>query len=254
MTLHLVRLTARMRALAAFAVSNGASDDDGGYALHLALRRRFGEAGPQPFRLLEHRDGTASVLGYVADPAALTEAAALPSLDPLLDGLFADPPQLRAMPADWRAGQRYGFEVRVRPTVRFGKRVKAERQGSDAAKAPDGWWARAGEVDAWIAGRTRPDGDPMLTREDAYTAWLAARLGDAARTEKAEVKQFQRVRTRRSAHGAPTGRARVEGPDAVMAGTLTVADPAAFAALLARGVGRHAAFGYGMLLLSPPGR
>ena len=39
-----------------------------------------------------------------------------------------------------------------------------------------------------------------------------------------------------------------------MAGTLTIGDPDAFAAILSRGVGRHAAFGYGMLLLSPPGR
>ena len=39
-----------------------------------------------------------------------------------------------------------------------------------------------------------------------------------------------------------------------MAGTLTVADRHAFAQMLARGIGRHAAFGYGMLLLSAPGR
>ena len=44
----------------------------------------------------------------------------------------------------------------------------------------------------------------------------------------------------------------VSGHSAVLAGTLTVRDPQAFATLLARGVGRHRAFGYGMLLLSPP--
>jgi len=31
-----------------------------------------------------------------------------------------------------------------------------------------------------------------------------------------------------------------------------VRDPTGFAALLARGVGRHRAFGFGMLLLRPP--
>ena len=36
-----------------------------------------------------------------------------------------------------------------------------------------------------------------------------------------------------------------------MQGILTVTDSAAFAALLARGVGRHRAYGYGMLLLRP---
>jgi CRISPR system Cascade subunit CasE len=38
----------------------------------------------------------------------------------------------------------------------------------------------------------------------------------------------------------------------LLRGELTVADPDAFSALLARGVGRHRAFGYGMLLLRPP--
>jgi CRISPR system Cascade subunit CasE len=36
-----------------------------------------------------------------------------------------------------------------------------------------------------------------------------------------------------------------------MEGTIEILDSAAFVRLLARGVGRHAAFGYGMLLLRP---
>jgi CRISPR system Cascade subunit CasE len=39
--------------------------------------------------------------------------------------------------------------------------------------------------------------------------------------------------------------------DVTFEGELQVADAAAFAALLARGVGRHRAFGFGMLLLRP---
>jgi CRISPR system Cascade subunit CasE len=35
-------------------------------------------------------------------------------------------------------------------------------------------------------------------------------------------------------------------------GTLTVTDPTTFATCLARGVGRHVAYGYGMLMLRPP--
>ncbi len=41
------------------------------------------------------------------------------------------------------------------------------------------------------------------------------------------------------------------GPDVSFTGVLTVADPDRFATLLAHGVGRHAAFGFGMLLLKP---
>ena len=42
-----------------------------------------------------------------------------------------------------------------------------------------------------------------------------------------------------------------EGPDAVMRGIFTVAEPEAFAGLLSRGIGRHRSYGYGMLLLRP---
>jgi CRISPR system Cascade subunit CasE len=43
-----------------------------------------------------------------------------------------------------------------------------------------------------------------------------------------------------------------EGPDATIHGTLTVTDPGVFTKFLARGVARHRAYGYGMLLLHPP--
>jgi CRISPR system Cascade subunit CasE len=43
----------------------------------------------------------------------------------------------------------------------------------------------------------------------------------------------------------------VQGPDAVFTGVLQVRDSDAFAALVARGIGRHRAFGFGMLLLKP---
>ena len=253
MTLHLVRLPVNLRALAAFAVANGASDDDGGYALHLALRRRYGGAGPQPFRLFADGPANPHLLGYAADADALGEAGALPAVDPLLCPVFPTAPQLRTMPDGWREGARYGFEVRVRPVMRFGKRIKDERAGSERAQPREAWWARAGEVDAWIAARTRPGGDPALTRDQAYADWLTTRLAAAAELSGVEMRQGRRVRTRRSPHDRP-GRRSVEGPEAVMAGTLAITDPAAFAALLARGVGRHTAFGFGMLLLSPPGR
>lgn len=253
MTLHLVRLAVDPRALAAFSVAEGASDDDSGYALHLALRRRFGEAAPQPFRLFADGPAPPYLLGYADDPVALADMAALPATDPRLDDLFPAPPQLRLMPATWRAGQRLGFDVRARPVVRFGTRRRAERAGSEAARAPENWWVRAGEVDAWLAARTKEGGDPDLTRDAAYAAWLGERLAGAASLEAVELVQFRRVRARRSTHGR-AGRGRVEGPDAVLAGTLVVGDPDAFARVLARGLGRHAAFGYGMLLLSPPKR
>ena len=251
MTLHLVKLPVDLRALAAFAVANGASDDDGGYALHLALRRRFGEAGPQPFRLFADGPAAPHLLGYTADPLALVEMADLPAADQILAGVF-DAPQVRAMPETWREGARYGFDVRIRPVVRFGSRIRAERSAR-----PEAWLNRGGksaqEMDAFLAACERAGEGVAVDRAAVYRDWLVQRLAPAATLESVEMRQFRRLTTRRSTHGKPTS-PRVEGPDAAMAGTLTITDPTAFAHALARGVGRHVAFGFGMLLLSPPGR
>jgi CRISPR system Cascade subunit CasE len=89
-----------------------------------------------------------------------------------------------------------------------------------------------------------------------YAEWLARELarGEAASVERLQLDGFRlaaSVRKGSAAEGRRPAR-RVAGPDALFSGELTVRDPAGFAALLARGVGRHRAFGFGMLLLRPP--
>jgi CRISPR system Cascade subunit CasE len=42
-------------------------------------------------------------------------------------------------------------------------------------------------------------------------------------------------------------------PDLTVRGQLRIKQPLAFQALLARGLGRHRSFGFGCLLLAPPG-
>lgn len=253
MTLHLIRIGVDLHALARFAAARRLSDDDYGYALHAALAGRFGPAAaPRPFRFLpDHRAG-AHLLGYTADPAPMLEAADLPVIDDLLDGIF-DTPRAQAMPTTWRAGATYGFEVRVRPVVRFGKSVRAARSGR-----ADAWQRGAGEMDAYVTACERAvaggGSADDVDRASVYVDWLTQRLAPAATVEGAGLRAFQRAQARRGTH-QPSARTRaVEGPDAVIGGTLTIGDPDAFAHALARGVGRHAAFGYGMLLLSPPGR
>jgi CRISPR system Cascade subunit CasE len=89
------------------------------------------------------------------------------------------------------------------------------------------------------------------SREEVYTDWLSRQLdgrGGAA-LESATLQSFQRTRAVRK-----RGNRYSEGPDALMRGVLTVTDGKAFAELLARGVGRHRAYGYGMLLLRPAGQ
>ena len=86
------------------------------------------------------------------------------------------------------------------------------------------------------------------SRELVYADWLAERLGGAATLEPGvRLAHFLRRRAAR------TGMAP-EGPDVTLQGNLIVSDPVRFHQILANGLGRHKAYGYGMLLLRPPGR
>ena len=46
---------------------------------------------------------------------------------------------------------------------------------------------------------------------------------------------------------------RIEKPSATFKGVLEVTEPARFAGLMQRGIGRHRAFGFGMILLRNEG-
>ena len=46
-------------------------------------------------------------------------------------------------------------------------------------------------------------------------------------------------------------RTRPTLPEVIAGSTLIITDPTAFRVALARGIGRHRAFGFGMLLLKP---
>ncbi|GJD53520.1 hypothetical protein OPKNFCMD_6296 [Methylobacterium crusticola] len=271
--LHLVRTPVASAALRAFAAYQGVLDDDLGYALHLALRRRFGVAAPQPWRLMPGRDsGPETLLGYTrdpdalraADPRAITQPAAPPDweadwrgsedAESALAALFPQPFEAKAMPRIFARGAAYGFTLRMRPVVRYGPRAGAARSAADR---------RGGhERDAFLAALERRDraggneaGDPR-EREPIYHAWLERRLGSAAGLSAFRLVAHRRIRTVRSVppDAAPRRQSGFAGPETLVDGVLTVADPAAFAALLAGGVGRHGAFGFGMLLLRPAER
>jgi len=97
-----------------------------------------------------------------------------------------------------------------------------------------------------------------VDRAEVYLDWLAAefdRRGGAALCN-AHVSTMKRTMlVRRTSREADSGRASraIDGPDVTFTGTLEIIDSDAFTALLARGLGRHRAFGFGMLLLAPGG-
>lgn len=241
--LHLVSIAMDARAFDAFAISTRNDDDDRGYATHLALRQRFGTTGPQPFKLMAEDPARLHVLGYTCEPQALLDMAALPATDPLLDNVFETPPRIKSMPENWTVGSRYAFEVKVRPIVRYGNRTLERRRAE--GKHP------ARERDAFLAAIEGLPETAGIVRSDVYTSWFTERFKNIARVARSEISTMRQVRTRRSPHG--NGKhSMVDGYEAIFKGELTIENPEEFMALLQRGVGRHAAFGYGMLLLRPP--
>jgi CRISPR system Cascade subunit CasE len=242
-TLHLLELPLSLKALHIWAGGRGLGSDEG-TALHHLLGETFGPAALQPFRLMVAPRARSGTLYAYADADAETlRGHVMASLTPAQAAVF-ELDRLRSLPrpaSTWAAGQRIGFDVRLRPVVR----LAAGLIGTDDTGATVSL-RKGAEVDAFLAAVLR---DRPMKREAAYVDWLAARLAPAAVLDAAasHLASFQRTRVQRN------GR-RIEGPDAVVHGTLIINNPAAFADLLARGVGRHRSYGYGMLLLRPPQR
>ena len=246
--LSLVRLRPDLVALTRWGLERrflpGRGNADFGYCLHAALKATLGALSPKPFvlRRTERASAAPELLGYVAtDPDTLRDAASLPPPESALDGLFDLPGlEARSMPRQWRVDAHLGFEVRVRPVVR--SREGRSRPGHEV------------DVVAWHAQHVE-DGS-VLPKEDVYREWLAARLETrGVRLVSARMVSMRRTRVRRRPVLSGTSRTArdTEGPDVLFRGELAIADPDLFAGGLLSGVGRHTSFGFGCLLLSPPG-
>lgn len=256
--LNMLSLRVDLRELRRWSAACGLGDDEG-RALHHLLCETFGKSAAQPFRLMPGRDGArkASLYAYTqaseSDLRMTARETGLPESGRILD---LDGLAVKTMPEAWSAGRRLAFDVRVRPV----RRLKTELHGwsREAARAKTGERATpipaGSEVDAFVIARMRahPEGRPEVdgpSREEVYRDWLGERLAPAAVLDPDSTRLVSHERSI-----ARRGGQRVEGPDATLHGELIIEDPAAFAALLARGAGRHTAYGYGMLLLRPARR
>lgn len=257
MTLHLVRCAVDSRALLAFAREHGLHHrhvDDDGYVLHGALTALFGPRVLSPFVAEEALDpptgdrrgapATRFVLGYSEVPLAALESA---SPDPHRHIVRWAQSASKPMP-ELTEDRLVGFVARVTPT----RRSRAPRPGHEG-----GGRGHARDVDAFLAAISR-NPDARLDRAEVYREWMAEQLA-AARHDRASaaelvdfsLRRFERARLLRRQQDAARTRHVVERPVVVVSGALRVREPTAFRALLRRGVGRHRAFGFGMLLLRP---
>lgn len=251
-SLHLVRCTIDAQKLYAFARRSHAAGFrfDEGYAVHAAFAALFdhgagegAKVAPKPFHITSFKGGARrfDVLGYSKlDHLGLRERAQA-FADPLswdvcdLEGLVSKP-----MPTAFPTGTRLGFSVRVCPIRRIAKKGPMSRDRA--------------EVDAFLA-KVWEVGDPevKLDREEVYREWLVVELAKegAAKVLEASMSNFELDRVRRRTQGEGRRAHEPQRPDVSFEGVLEVGDEGAFARRLARGVGRHRAFGFGMLLLRP---
>jgi len=237
--LYLLHTQPDPQRLAAWAARHRLLDTQGdlGYALHALLHAAFGDHAPKPFRYIDAEQG---LLAYTKLSAAdLAQLAALADPDAAAAlGLGQTPHHggmsVRAFPTQWTTGHALGFEVRVRPIIREGKTGR--------------------ERDVFLA-TVEKAGDTELDRGAIYVQWLRELFARQCGAEllDASVIRYQQLGVTRKGQRGNAGDVRssrlVYGPDAVLTGQLRVTDPRAFAQLLAQGVGRHRAFGFGLLLL-----
>lgn len=237
MTFQLLRLQPDAKALAVWATRHGVLTPDGdyGYALHGLLSAVFGDQAPKPFRYMGNKQGLLAYTLESLDTLRLYASLATPDV---AYALGLDELDARPFPSAWKEGQLLGFEVRVRPVIRAkdGRERDAFLHAVDAISAVE------------------IDGIPQ--RALIYSDWLDKQFSieGAAKIIQAQMEKFRLTRVLRKTIISENGKRKshsVNGPDAVFKGQLQVGNPDAFARLLARGVGRHRAFGFGMLLLKP---
>ena len=227
---------------------------DEGFALHILLSSVFGKTMLQPFRLFHpSRARTATLYAYCDhDHDSLRDAAEMVAPPDCLSVLRLGEMRSKPMPERFREGQPLGFDVRVRPIRRLARDIRDSqsarvlRKGSEIDvfrlallhRSPDGWKESSSR-----------SGGGGVSRESVYVDWIAERLCSVADVdrERCRLADFRRSRALRGNGAGP------EGPDATLHGDCVVRDPVGFAKKIRKGVGRHRAYGYGMLILRPPG-
>ena len=226
---------------------------DRGYALHVFLSGIFGKSILQPFRVFATRDGhTASIYAYSEkDSKSLQEVAYEVATPDSLTVIDLDDILSKHMRFEFPQNQTLGFDIRVRPV----RRLKRELNDNLSNKV----FVKGSEIDVflWNAIRHYPhysksEGSNAIkagnSRSNIYVDWLVERFRGSVEIDsnQCRLSSYERSRIWR---GNAVG---LDGPDAVLHGSLIVKHPETFATFVRKGIGRHKAYGYGMILLRPP--
>lgn len=239
--LYMLELEFDMAALHRFLHAQGFlqrdDDTDMGYGIHAWLGAAFGDLAPKPWRLLMDNHRPPRILGYASCDASTLRQRITEFAEPSVLQACPEPFAMiasRLMP-EWEKGRRLGFQLLVCPVGR---------------KAREGT-----EKDLFLIHADSHSGNTALSRETVYCDWVTQRLTDYSVTvDSIKLSGFRLVRQQRQTQSTDGKRtlSSLVRPQALLEGNLTIQGPSEFASLLRHGVGRHRAFGYGMILLRPP--
>ncbi|TVR13368.1 MAG: type I-E CRISPR-associated protein Cas6/Cse3/CasE [Planctomycetota bacterium] len=258
-TLHLDLILQELdtRLLLAFARDRGHSlrGGDLGYAVHCWLREVWGENWPKPF-MAEDRGRMVQVLAYHRQEASDREQS-WQACDADLRAIAHNqlPGHKDRSPAAWREGMSIGFQCLGCPSKRLARGASLPPAPNDPNQRQAG---PGDEVDAWqhyLARNPDTPAHPAL-REEVYSTWFRERLGADCGAELLAVRvanmQRQKLLRRTQDKNREKRKTKeVELPAVTFDGVLRITNPEAFTQTLAKGIGRHRAFGFGMLLLKP---
>lgn len=236
MPLHMIELRPDAGRLFAFLQAQGLLHDGHlGYGVHAWLRAAFGDLAPRPWRLFWDRQRPARVLGYA-------RCDALTLYQRLQD--YAEPLAASVCPFESLASKEM-------PAFPAGRTLRFE-----VLAAPVGRKSRSGqEKDLFLLAVEKKSllGQAPPSRHETYCQWVREQLESQGSCQVLTVAplSFRLVRQLRRTQPPDRKTRTLTCPEVLFSGRLRVTNPDAFGALLARGVGRHRAFGYGMILLRP---
>jgi CRISPR associated protein. len=235
----MIQCTLDPKAFMAFAHEQGLDPARGeldlGYLGHAWLKAAFGNLAPRPWRLFMPKRSKARqpsrILAYshyshdaLADHMARFTTPAVAAVCPPEAVLS------KAMPQDWPTDQRYAFESVCCPV---GRKAQTGREKDlfliEADHAPEG----------------------RLNRAHIYQHWFKtqAESVDGIQIANVILAGFRLAGISRKAHETPRKSRSLRRPYAEFRGVLQAADGTSLLSLLQRGIGRHRAFGFGMVLI-----
>lgn len=213
---------------------------DLGYLVHCRLAALFGRVRPQPFAITRTIGPWLEVLAYSeSDHKTLFREVPRSMLPTIGAGVRWEDFSSKKMPDLFPAGHRVSFRLRACPVERKARGNSRVRMGA--------------EVDVFLAALDRCP-DKKLDRYQVYCSWLKEKMETDGAVECLEVKVVGYRRSMFVRRNKSRDFTTLERPDVTYQGQIAIRNPEAFKYLLARGIGRHRAFGFGMLLLSPAGR